>query len=76
LGRVRTVLSKAPFISSPLGIVPKSDFGYRRIHHLYYPPSTSVNDYIPNEYAAIQYTASGKEQHKTAADNGLTKKEI
>lgn len=55
LGRIRAALPEAPFISSPLGLMPKSNFGYRRIHHLSHPPLTSVNDQIPHEYAAIQY---------------------
>jgi hypothetical protein len=57
LGRVRPVHPSAPFIASPLGLVPKSDGGWRRIHHLSYPPERSVNDNIQPRYGAIQYVS-------------------
>ena len=44
-----------PFISSPLGLVPKHDGGWRRIHHLSFPDRRSVNDNIPKNYSAIEY---------------------
>ena len=44
-----------PFISSPLGLVPKHDGGRRRIHHLSHPEGGSVNDHIPSHYASIRY---------------------
>jgi hypothetical protein len=44
-----------PFISSPLGLVPKHDGDFRRIHHLSHPAGRSVNDNIPDESSAIQY---------------------
>lgn len=37
-----------PFIASPLGLVPKHDGGWRKIHHLSHPAGSSVNDYIPD----------------------------
>lgn len=37
-----------PFISSPLGLVPKHDGGWRKIHHLSHPVGRSVNDHIPD----------------------------
>ena len=46
-----------PFISSPLGLVPKSDGGHRRIHHLSFPNNDSVNDNIPKLSATLKYTA-------------------
>jgi hypothetical protein len=46
-----------PFISSPLGLVPKSDGGHRRIHHLSFPDNDSVNDNIPRLSATLKYTA-------------------
>lgn len=46
-----------PFISSPLGLVPKSDGGFRRIHHLSYPAGHSVNDHINPDHATLVYTA-------------------
>lgn len=46
-----------PFISSPVGLVPKSDGGFRRIHHLSHPVGRSVNDGIHPDHAALIYTA-------------------
>ena len=48
------------FVSSSLGLVPKSDGGWRRIHDLSYPrskyqPSISVNAYIPEEWGTLKY---------------------
>ena len=45
----------APFISSPLGLVPKHDGGWRRIHDLSFPPGASVNDGIQKEHGALEY---------------------
>ena len=45
-----------PFISSPLGVVPKSEPGqFRIIHDLSYPKDNSVNFYIPKENSAVRY---------------------
>ena len=55
-GRVTRVRPGTHFISSPLGLVPKHDGGFRRIHHLSHPEGNSVNDYIPAHYAALTYT--------------------
>lgn len=55
LGRVAQTTSDPPFISSPLGLVPKGDGGLRRIHHLSYPLGTSVNNFIHEDYSSIQY---------------------
>jgi len=44
-----------PFISSPLGLVPKGDGGYRRIHHLSYPQGSSVNSHILEAASTIKY---------------------
>ena len=51
-------IPKEPFISSPLGLVPKADGGWRRIHDLSYPKRqlTSVNSYIPEERGTLEYT--------------------
>ena len=46
-----------PFISSPLGLVPKSDGGWRRIHDLSYPRGRSVNDGIPDDFGALEYAS-------------------
>jgi len=44
------------FRVSPLGVVAKKLPGeYRMIHNLSYPAGTSVNDYIPAEFATVQY---------------------
>lgn len=45
-----------PFICSPLGLVPKHDGGWRRIHHLSHPRGKSVNDYIPDGAGEMRYT--------------------
>lgn len=54
LGRIREVFPKAsdPFICSPLRLVPKTSNKFRSIHHLSYPPVTSVNDFIDSSEAA------------------------
>lgn len=48
--------STPPFICSPLGLVPKHDGGWRRIHHLSYPLGNSVNNYIPDGAGELRYT--------------------
>jgi hypothetical protein len=57
LGRIREVFPKAsdPFICSPLGLVPKPNNKFRPIHHLSYPPATSVNDFIDSEAAYFRF---------------------
>ena len=42
-------------ICSPLGLVPKSNRGWQQIHQLFYPPSRSVNDFIPQKWGALEY---------------------
>lgn len=44
------------FISSPLGLVPKHDGGWRRIHDLSFPRERSVNHYIDEAHGALEYT--------------------
>ncbi len=44
-----------PFISSPLGLVPKHDGGFRRIHHLSHPKEKSVNDHILDGVGELRY---------------------
>lgn len=45
-----------PFISSPLGVVPKLTPGqFRIIHDLSYPKDNSGNANIPKENSAVQY---------------------
>ena len=44
------------FRVSPLGVVAKKLPGeFRMIHNLSYPEGSSVNDYIPAEFATVQY---------------------
>ena len=45
-----------PYICSPLGLVPKHDGGWRRIHHLSHPRGESVNDHIPDGAGELKYT--------------------
>ena len=49
-----------PFISSPLGLVPKPNGGLRRIHHLSHPRGSSVNDFISKEASNLRYTSLRK----------------
>ena len=46
-----------PFISSSLGLVPKHNGGYRRIHHLSHPSGASVNDFIDKKSVHLRYTS-------------------
>lgn len=46
-----------PYVCSPLGLVPKHDGGWRRIHDLSSPKNTSVNDGIPRDRGALEYAA-------------------
>ena len=55
LHRVVQTTPTFPFISSPLGLVPKHDNSWRRIHHLSFPDHISVNDGIPKSYSTIEY---------------------
>jgi Reverse transcriptase (RNA-dependent DNA polymerase) len=54
-GRVVVASPSPPYICSPLGLVPKHDKGWRRIHHLSHPPGRSVNDHIRPDFAALKY---------------------
>ena len=45
----------AKFISSPLGLVPKADGRWRRIHHLSHPKGKSVNCHIPTDWGSLEY---------------------
>lgn len=44
------------FVCSPLGLVPKHDGGWRRIHDLSFPRGNAVNDGIPEEWGSLEYT--------------------
>ncbi len=57
LQRVVEVKAPAPpFISSPLGLVPKHDGGWRKIHHLSHLRGHSVNSQIPDGAGEMRYT--------------------
>lgn len=44
------------FISSPLGVIPKTESGsFRVIHHLLYPKGQAVNDLILQELCLVLY---------------------
>ena len=46
------------FCCSPQGIVPKKDPSeFRLIHHLSYPPGSSVNDFIPEHCSSVHYAS-------------------
>jgi hypothetical protein len=53
LGRIQTTDSA---VTSPLGLVPKADGGFRRIHDLSSPEGSSVNDSIDPAWATLHYT--------------------
>lgn len=56
-GRVIEIVNPvSPFISSPLGLVPKQNGGFQKIHHLSYPRGRLVNDYIADEISSLSYT--------------------
>ena len=58
MGRVIDITDPtSPFMSSPLGLVPKHDGSLQRIHHLSYPSWRSVNDHIADEASALSYTS-------------------
>lgn len=57
LKRVSPHPGTSPFVSSPLGLVPKPGNRWRRIHHLSYPPGNSVNDGIEPDTANLVYTS-------------------
>ena len=45
------------YIASPLGLVPKPNGKYRRIHDLSFPKGTLVNNYMLSEFGALEYAA-------------------
>jgi hypothetical protein len=42
--------------SSPIGFVPQKTSGWSLITHLSYPPGNSVNDFIDEKLATVQYS--------------------
>ncbi|KAJ5413768.1 hypothetical protein N7509_000395 [Penicillium cosmopolitanum] len=55
LSNRRVQVCTGPVVVSPLGLVPKHDGSWRRIHDLSYPPGRSVNESISDTASAIQY---------------------
>ena len=56
IGPFETIPIDDNFIISPLGVIPKKVPGeYRMIQHLSYPYGSSINDYIPSEFASVNY---------------------
>jgi hypothetical protein len=55
LKRVSRSTGEFPFISSPLGFVPKPNGKLRRIHHLSHPRKSGTNAGIAKEYGYLQY---------------------
>ena len=55
-GRIVCTTASPPYICSPLGLVPKHDGGFRRIHNLSHPLKESVNAYISPEFSTLKYT--------------------
>ena len=45
---------------SPVGVVPKSDGGWRLITHLSYPEGDSINDGIDQSFCSVHYTSFDK----------------
>ena len=43
------------YVCSPLGLVPKHDGGWRRIHDLSFPHGNSINDGIPHDWGTLEY---------------------
>lgn len=71
LGRIR--LACRPSFVSPLGLVPKHDGGWRRIHDLSWPPGQGLNQGIPDSWSAIEYiTIDDIYEQVTQAGPGCT----
>lgn len=47
--------AEVQYVCSPLGLVPKHDGGWRRIHDLSFPQGQSVNDGIPHDWGSLEY---------------------
>ena len=59
-GRILGPFSKLPISTlriSPIGVIPKSDGGWRLITDLSYPEGNSVNTYISSELSRVNYTS-------------------
>lgn len=60
LGRFAGPFKTPPYSNlkvSPLGLVPKSNGGWRLINHLSYPEGNSVNDGISDDLSSVKYSS-------------------
>lgn len=60
LGRIAGPFPSPPFSNlhvSPIGVVPKSDGGWRLITHLSYPEGASINFGIDPQFCKVKYTS-------------------
>ena len=58
-GRIAGPFSKKTFLTlqlSPAGLVAQKDGDHRMIHHLYYPDSQSINDFIEEKHCKVTYS--------------------
>ena len=53
--RIEKIIFIHFFISSPLGLMPKSNEKWQRIHHLSHPKGSSVNDEISLKIKKLKY---------------------
>ena len=53
LGRIQATDSA---VTSPLGLVPKADGGFRRIYNLSLPKGSLINDFINPAWVTLHYT--------------------
>lgn len=60
LGRIMGPFDQLPISNlhiSPVGIVLKSDGGWRMITHLSYPSDRGINDFIDPDLCTVQYAS-------------------
>lgn len=63
LGRMLGPFNKCPISNlqtSPIGLVPKENSGWRLITHLSYPEGSSINDFIDYDICQVKYTSVDK----------------
>ena len=53
---VEVIKPTSSFICFPLGLVPKHNGFWKRIHYLSYPPSQSINNHILDKVGELRYT--------------------
>jgi hypothetical protein len=60
MGRILGPFSRLPISNlhiSPIGLVPKSDEGWRLITYLFSPEGNSINYFISPQFTRVQYTS-------------------